>query len=336
MLQSREKEIVLFATSSISRGTLSEAKRSGISRILTREASPIEESGLSFVLLSDRPGEGFASWVKIGGAQDVRRAVEAGSLDQSFVVVECSDWKIIPLENLVAEFRRMGHRLYAYASSREEIDTAFNVLEKGVDGVVIPQSALSFLPRATAFLATSFPLLLARVTRVVDAGVGDRACVDTTSKLQPGEGMLVGSKASFFFLVHGETLSSEYIPARPFRVNAGALHSYILSSDRKTRYLSELEPPDRVAIIDGLGNPREASVGRVKIERRPMVLIEATVDGEAGAVILQKAETVRLVRSDRTPVSVTDVKAGDEVLVHTEVVKARHFGGEVDESIQEK
>lgn len=274
--------------------------------------------------------------MKIGRAEDVRRAVEAGSRDQSFVVVECSDWTIIPLENLIAEFRRRGRRLYAYASSKEEIEIALTVLEKGVDGVVVPQSSLSILPRASSPPTLAFSLLPARVTKVVEAGLGDRACVDTTSQLKLGEGMLIGSRASFFFFVHGETIPSEYIPARSFRVNAGALHSYVLSSDGRTKYLSELEPPDRVTIVDSQGNPHEASVGRVKIERRPMVLIEAAAGGASGSVILQKAETIRLVRSDETPVSVTDLKAGDEVLVHVEEAKARHFGGEVDESIQEK
>ena len=274
--------------------------------------------------------------MKISGAADLKRAVEAGTRDQSFVVVECSDWTIIPLENLIAEFRRRGHRLYAYASSNDEIQTAFTVLERGVDGVVVPASSLASLNGTKSHSSQTFSLVPARVTRVVDAGLGDRACVDTTSQLRIGEGMLVGSRASFFFLVHGETITSEYIPPRPFRVNAGALHSYIISSDGKTRYLSELEPPDRVTLVDGQGKAREASVGRVKIERRPMVLVEASTGEGSGAVILQKAETIRLVRAGGAPVSVTELKPGDEILVHSENAKARHFGGEVDEHIQEK
>ncbi len=313
------------------------AKRKGIRRLLTRETPlPVPADGFSFVQVSDRPGEGFASWVKISGQVDLERAVEAGSRDQSFVVVECSDWTIIPLENLVAEFRRRGRRLYAYARSKEEIATALTVLEKGVDGVVIPPSSLAGLKAVSAPAPKALSLIPAKVTRVVDAGLGDRACIDTTSQLRLGEGMLVGSRASFFFLVHGETIPSEYIPPRPFRVNAGALLSYVLSHEGKTRYLSELEPPDRVILVDWRGSARDASIGRVKIERRPMVLVEATAGEASGAVILQKAETIRLVRKEGTPVSVTELGPGDEVLVHTEEAKARHFGGEVDEQIQEK
>ncbi len=39
--------------------------------------------------------------------------------------------------------------------------------------------------------------------------------------LQPGEGLLVGSFARCLALVHSECGESEYIAARPFRVNAG-------------------------------------------------------------------------------------------------------------------
>lgn len=334
---SDRKEVVLLADpSSLTADVVRQAKSHGVTRVLTREV-PYQntEDGLTFVVVSDRPGDGFASWVKVGSAKDLQKAVDAGSRGQSFVVVECSDWTIIPLENLVAEFRRRGRRLYAYASSKEEIDTAFAILERGVDGVVVPPGSIPVLPGPSS-PPTRFSIHSARVTRVLDAGLGDRACVDTTSQLRTGEGMLVGSRASFFFLVHGETLPSEYMPARPFRVNAGALHSYVLSSEGKTRYLSELEPPDRVTIVDSGGSIRDATVGRIKIERRPLVLVEADAGGAAGAVILQKAETIRLVKKDGTPVSVTDLKAGDEVLVHTELAKGRHFGGEVEESIEEK
>jgi 3-dehydroquinate synthase II len=52
--------------------------------------------------------------------------------------------------------------------------------------------------------------------------------------------------------------------------------------------------------------------------------------------MVQKAETIRLIRPDGSPVSVTDIKVGDEVLVHLTESKARHFGGEVDEFILER
>ena len=292
-------------------------------------------NGLDVFEVSEGEGENKARWIKVAGAGDVERALTASTLSLAFVVVECSDWRIIPLENLIAEFRRRGRKLYAYAESKEQIETAFSVLELGVDGVVIPYSSIVEAKRLSVRRA-ELPLEPAEVTRVMDAGVGDRACVDTTSLLEVGEGMLVGSRGGFFFLVHGETIPSEYIATRPFRVNAGAVHSYTLASDGKTRYLSELKPPDTVTIVSSGGGSREASVGRVKIERRPLVLVDARSKTGSGTVILQKAETIRLVRPGGDAVSVTELKTGDAVLVHVGTAKARHFGLEVDEHINEK
>jgi 3-dehydroquinate synthase class II len=64
---------------------------------------------------------------------------------------------------------------------------------------------------------------------------------------------------------------------------------------------------------DGAG--RASHVGRLKIERRPLVLVEVEAGGHVFNAILQNAETVRLVTPDGHA-SVRELKAGDEVLVH--------------------
>ena len=84
---------------------------------------------------------------------------------------------------------------------------------------------------------------------------------------------------------------------------------------------------------DGLA--RSAIVGRSKIEKRPMILIEAEAKGERISTLLQNAETIKLVGADGIPRPVTELKAGDEVLVHLEET-ARHFGMKIEESIVEK
>ena len=45
----------------------------------------------------------------------------------------------------------------------------------------------------------------------------------------------------------------------------------------KTSYLAELESGMRVLIVDANGRQRSAVVGRVKIESRPLILVEAVV-----------------------------------------------------------
>jgi 3-dehydroquinate synthase II len=289
-----------------------------------------------------REKDGDFAWVEVRGAKDLDRAVESAlQRDHKFVVVDCTNWKIIPLENLIGEFRRRHRKIYAFMKSEGDIKLAFSILEKGVDGVVIPYSSLKaskgLLASLTAGQGHGVQLVKAKIKRVVDVGDGERVCIDTASQLGLGEGMLIGSVASFFFLVHSETIPTEYIPTRPFRVNAGALHSYILGVEGKTRYLSELRSGDKVQLVDKSGARRDAIVGRIKMERRPLVMIEAEVDGHEGTAMLQNAETIRLVRPDGTPLAVTEAKAGDEVLVHVAgAVGGRHFGGEVDEFIVER
>ena len=131
-----------------------------------------------------------------------------------------------------------------------------------------------------------------------------------------------------------ESQDSPYVAARPFRVNAGAVHAYIRVGE-KTRYLSELKSGDEVTIVSKDGLARSAVVGRSKIEKRPMILIEAEAQGERISTLLQNAETIKLVAPGGAPRAVTELKAGDEVLVHLEE-SARHFGMSIEESILEK
>jgi len=316
------------------RPAVKRARALGITSVLSR--GEFKGAGLDGLnQYSEKKGD-FA-WFEVRGSKDVDAAVASSSGSYKFVVVDCANWKIIPLENLIAEFRRRKRRLYAFMKEKEDIKVAFSILEKGVDGIVIPTSSLGSAKEILgAVRSSSVPLVKATIRKVAEVGDGERVCIDTASQLELGEGMLIGSKASFFFLVHSETIPTEYIPTRPFRVNAGALHSYILGLDEKTRYLSELQAGDRVQAVDSAGQAREVVVGRIKMERRPLIMITARAGGQEGTAMLQNAETIRLVRADGKPLAVTEAKEGDEVLVHVAKSKGRHFGGEVDEFILER
>jgi len=67
-----------------------------------------------------------------------------------------------------------------------------------------------------------------------------------------------------------------------------------------------------------------------------MKLIKSQIGDSWGTVILQNAETIRLIAKDNRLVSVTDLKVGDEALVYTKSSSGRHFGMPVDEFILEK
>ena len=88
-------------------------------------------------------------------------------------------------------------------------------------------------------------------------------------------------------------------------------------------------------VADFKGTTQPAVVGRAKVEKRPLILVEAEAGGEVFSVILQNAETIRLTTPQGTPVSVVELKKGSEVLVTLEEA-GRHFGMKVQETIKEK
>lgn len=270
--------------------------------------------------------------IRIRSAEDQFKAVEGGDT----VILKFEDWRVIPLENIVA-MKKKG-KVIAAVNDIEEAKLALTTLEKGADGIAVEGSRdeMRRYYEMVKEQGRSVELVKGKIKEVKPLGVGERVCIDTVTLMTPGEGMLVGNRSAFMFLVASESEESEYVASRPFRVNAGSVNAYIKVGD-KTRYLAELKAGDEVEIIRYDGKARESYVGRAKIERRPLILIRAVVAGvgEEGSIILQNAETIKLVGPDGKHISVSELKAGDEVLVWIGE-KARHFGVEVDEFIVEK
>ena len=265
---------------------------------------------------------------------EIDRASQAGA---DFVIVEAEDWKIIPLENVIAKLHKSSTKVYTSIKNAEEIRTMFSVLELGVDGVIFSTDNEKEVNELRNYLdAFVFSIKSAKILDVSDVGTGERVCVDTTSMLQVGEGMLIGSKSNFLFLIHNESVGSSFTSPRPFRVNAGAVYCYTVMPDGKTKYLSEIEAGSEVLIVKNDGSSRRVTVGRSKIETRPLRLIRAETEGETGTIILQNAETIRFIKSDGTLLPVTEARVGDEILCYIKPPSGRHFGMEVKEFIVEK
>jgi 3-dehydroquinate synthase II len=253
---------------------------------------------------------------------------------QGPVVVRTPDWTVIPLENLVAQ----SGNIFVEVSDLDAARMALGVLEKGVDGLVVAAADPGLIKQITRLVqeaAPPVPLTTARISRIKALGMGDRVCVDTCANMGLGEGMLVGNSSGGLFLVHAESLENPYVAPRPFRVNAGPVHAYIRVPGDKTRYLGELAAGDEVLVVDHQGRTRPAVVGRVKVERRPLMLLAAEASGLVITTILQNAETIRLTRPSGEAVSIVTLKPGDEILVALEE-SGRHFGHKIQETIVEK
>ena len=267
------------------------------------------------------------------GSQD-RAMSLAGKKDA--VIVTTSDWTVIPLENMIAKFGGSGTKVYACASTVEDANLFLTTMEKGVDGVVIDIDDPLKISKFKEIITESpkEELSEVKVVSIRPVEMGDRVCIDTCSMMSPGEGMLIGSYSNCLFLIQSESEDNGYVASRPFRVNAGAVHSYMEVPGGGTRYLSEIKGGDSVLLCDGNGNTRVASVGRCKVEKRPLLMVTATDGKKEYTVMLQNAETIKMVRKDGS-VSVTKLKPGDMVLAKIES-GGRHFGIAIEETITEK
>ncbi|KAK9816998.1 hypothetical protein WJX72_008045 [[Myrmecia] bisecta] len=242
---------------------------------------------------------------KVSSGEDLK-AVEKDAQRSDTVILDATDWRVIPAENLVASFQGSSARLMSTAKSAADARLMLEALEVGTGGVLLRtedpgqvRKLVAYVSERNAKLGLRLPYEVGRVTRVTPVGMGDRVCVDLCSLLVPGEGMLVGSFARTLFLVHSECAESRYISSRPFRVNAGPVHAYTAAPGGRTAYLAELSSGKEVVVADARGRTQTAIVGRVKIESRPLMLIEAeTSDGEQHSILLQNAETVYLYRQN--------------------------------------
>lgn len=313
------------------------------------------KEGVDLLLGDDLRIDGDALYIngrQVGRKIDVSNAdgqskarAMAGSVE--WILLDLGNWKMIPIENVIAACDGGPTKVAAKISSPEQVLGAAFALQIGVDALLVNEETL-----ATAIIAksqrgehsseqiieqkgTHHQLSELEIIEVREGGVGDRICVDLTSLLDLGEGMLVGSSASSLVLVHGETVESEFVPTRPFRVNAGAAHTYIMMADGTTRYLSELKMGDNVLVMKNDGISRQATVGRLKIEKRPFILFRWKDEkhNESGA-ILQQAETVRLV-SKSGLVSITELKPGMRILGRSGGA-GRHVGQEINADVEEK
>lgn len=313
------------------------AIESGADAVLVEKgiAQKVRELGRMTVVAEDGdlvPGRDVVPF-EIQSKDDEKKA--ATLRRDATLLLRMKDWTVIPIENLLAQ----RERIMAEVHDVHEARTMLGILEKGVDGVAIKSSDPGEVRKIVELvhaLAPEMDLLPAAITRIEPSGMGDRVCIDTCSNMVQGEGMLIGNTSSAFFLVHSESLINPYVAARPFRVNASAVHAYVLKPGNATSYLSDLRVGDEVLIIDAKGRTRPAHIGRCKVESRPMVLVFAELeDGREISIYLQNAETINLVRPDGGPVSVSKLKPGDRVLVHLEA-GGRHFGMKIEETLIER
>jgi len=284
------------------------------------------------------PGVVFGRWVRVSDADSLDLACRCART-QPWTVLSFTDPTRIPLEIVLAAAADAPGSVITVAEDPEEARVILGVLERGSDGVMMAPTEVGDAGRLRAAVSErpcSVPLVELEVVATTRVGMGERACVDTCTYLRPDEGILVGSRSTGLVLCVSETHPLPYMPTRPFRVNAGALMSYTLAGDDRTRYLSELCAGSTVLAVDAKGQARPVTVGRVKIETRPLLSVDlVSADGRAVNLILQDDWHVRVLGPGGAVLNSTALRPGDLVLGHVPD-RPRHVGYPIDELCYEQ
>ena len=284
-------------------------------------------------LTASHAGTEFGRFVEITDAATLDEACVAARNDR-WSVLRFRDPTKIPLEIVIAAASEARGSIMTVAADPQEAAIIFGVLEHGPAGVMMaPQGVgdATALKRAALPAAEKLELSELMVTAVTHVGMGERACVDTCSYLRQDEGILVGSSSKGMILCVSETHPLPYMPTRPFRVNAGAIHSYTLAAHGRTNYLSELRAGRKVLAVDVKGAARVVTVGRVKVESRPLICVEAVAaNGQEVNLFLQDDWHVRVFGADGAVLHSTELQPGDGLLGHLPTAD-RHVGYAIDE-----
>lgn len=284
------------------------------------------------------PDRRFGTYVEVGDPETLREACAAVRRDEC-TILWFRDPTNIPLEIVLAAAADAGGLIVTVVDGPDEAKVHTGVLEHGPGGVMLAPSAPGEPGRlrdAVADQSPDLPLVVLTVDAVTHAGIGERACVDTCTYLRQDEGMLVGSRAKGMVLCVSETHPLPYMPTRPFRVNAGAIMSYILTDHQRTGYLSELRAGSTVLAVSADGRTRRVTVGRVKIETRPLLSIDArTAAGEQVNLIVQDDWHVRILGPAGAVLNSTHLCPGDQILGYLPSAE-RHVGYPIDELCYEQ
>ena len=245
----------------------------------------------------------------------------------------------IPLELLIAAFQKKNCVLMKFVNNVQDAEIVFGVMEKGSDGIIFTSREMMEIEEMSKLIEKANQVQLNLETgKVVDIkhiGMGCRVCVDTTSILDKNEGMLIGSTSTGGILISSETHHLPYMELRPFRVNAGAVHSYTWFFD-ETIYLSELKSGMQVMAVNTEGRGRAVSVGRKKMEIRPLLKIEVeSKSGKRINVIVQDDWHIRILGPKGKVHNASAIKIGDELLAYF-CEGGRHVGIKTDEFLEEE
>ena len=256
----------------------------------------------------------------------------------NYLIIEFKDTTNIPLELILAKLQNKKITVLKMVETAQAGTVAMGVMEIGSDGVILKTKdvgELVTLAQSTRDMQKGkLELSEAEIIKITHLEMGERACVDTTSIMTKEEGMIVGSTSKGGLYMCSETHYLPYMNQRAFRVNAGAVHSYIWGPNNFVQYMTDLKAGEKLLCVNTKGETRIVNVGRIKIEVRQLLMIEAKVGDVKINTIVQDDWHIRLFGVGGKVINVTTLKPGDKVLAHV-CDSGRHVGLKIEETIVE-
>lgn len=291
-------------------------------------------------LLKKAKEEGYKTcwYIRVVDETTMLEAVEHG-MENPILIVDFKDETNIPLELVIAKLQNYDVDIIKRVVSTEDGRVSSDVMEIGADGILLTTTNVEEILELNKLIQQSrisqLEVVKATVTKVKHLDAGERACIDTTSILTQEEAMIIGSTSSGGLMVCSETHYLPYMNTRPFRVNAGAVHSYVWCPNDTTEYITDLRVGDQVTVVDLKGDCRTVNIGRMKIEVRPLLLIECEFEGRTINTIVQDDWHIRIFDGDGNPKSATTFQPEDKIMAYV-CEPGRHMGVKILETITEQ
>lgn len=151
------------------------------------------------------------------------------------------------------------------------------------------------------------------VTEVRELGIGLHARVDLCSTIHSQEGLMIGSSATRLLQISTlpEPSGRRHLN---FAVSAGSAQSFIYADNTRLRHLSRLQSGEQIFAVNAEGRRRQVIVGRVRIERSPLIAIETrSSQGASATLIAHQDPAVCLTSQEGRLLRVTDLMLGERI-----------------------
>ena len=85
-------------------------------------------------------GKRIGKQITVKSNVDIDKILNLAKSGLDFVIVEAPNWKIIPLENIIAKLQKIDTEIFVTVKNINEAFKMFSILEKGVNGVILNTS----------------------------------------------------------------------------------------------------------------------------------------------------------------------------------------------------